>query len=66
MEEYNVSESDGVVTLCASVLEGSIGTNVTIEVSTNSGSALCECMLYYGALIFSELSLYSHFRVFLC
>ena len=49
MEEYNVSESDGVVALCVSVLEGNIGTNITIEVSISNGSALCESMLHYGA-----------------
>ena len=51
MEEYNVSESDGVVTLCVSVLEGNIGTNITIEVSISNGSALCESMLHYGAFV---------------
>jgi len=50
MEEYIVSELDGDVTLCVSVLEGNIGTNLTLEVSTINGSALCESILHCRAL----------------
>ena len=50
MEEYIVSESDGDVTLCVSVLEGNIGTNLTLEVATINGSALCESILHCRAL----------------
>lgn len=58
MEEYIVSESDGDVTLCVSVLEGNIGTNLTLEVSTISGSALCESIRHCRAL-----SVKIHFRM---
>jgi len=45
MEEYSVSESDGVVTVGVLVLEGSLRTVVLLELSTINGSALCESML---------------------
>ena len=48
MEEYSVSESDGVVRVCVSVLEGSLGANISLELSTINGSALCEsaCVVF--------------------
>jgi len=42
MEEYGVSESDGVVTVGVLVLEGSLGANISLELSTINGSALCK------------------------
>ena len=53
MEEYSVSESDGIVTVGVLVLEGSLGTNITIELSIVNGSALCEShyVVHYRALI---------------
>jgi len=41
-EEYSVSEVDGVVTVGVLVVEGSLGTDVTLELSTINGSASCE------------------------
>ena len=40
MEEYAVFESDGVVTLVVSVMEGDIRTSITVALSTMNGSAL--------------------------
>ena len=40
MEQYGVFESDGVVTLVISVMEGTIRTPITIALSTINGSAL--------------------------
>lgn len=45
MEEYSVSESDGVVTVGVLVLEGSLRTVVLLELSTINGSALCGSIL---------------------
>jgi len=42
MEEYRVSELDGVVVLNVSVLNGSIGTNILLKVTLNGGSAMCK------------------------
>jgi len=41
-EEYSVSEMNGVVTVGVLVLEGSLGTDLTLELSTINGSASCE------------------------
>lgn len=64
MEEYSVSESDGIVTVGVLVLEGSLGTNITIELSTVNGSALCEShyVVHYRALI--QFVLTQPFNVF--
>ena len=40
MERYTVFESDGVVTLVVSVMEGNIRTPITVALSTINGSAL--------------------------
>jgi len=48
MEEYTVFESDGVVTLTVSVIEGSIRTSITVELSTINGSALGKVMILFG------------------
>jgi len=48
MEEYTVFESDGVVTLVVSVMEGNIRTSITISLSTINGSALGEFMGLIG------------------
>jgi len=40
MEEYTVFESNGVVTLVVSVMEGNIKTRITASLSTINGSAL--------------------------
>jgi len=40
MEEYTVFESNGVVTLVVSVMEGNIKTPITASLSTINGSAL--------------------------
>jgi len=45
MERYNVSESDGVVTLVVLLLEGSIGTPITVALSTINGSAISKFQL---------------------
>ena len=50
MEEYCVSESDSVVTVGASVLEGSLGTGITLDLSTVSGSALCKFGVLCGVI----------------
>lgn len=42
MQEYFVSESDGTVTVGVSMLEGSLGTGITLDLSSVSGSALCK------------------------
>lgn len=41
-EEYTVFESDQVVTLVVSVLEGSVRAAMTVTLSTINGSALSE------------------------
>jgi len=48
MEEYTVFESDGVVTLVVSVMEGNIRTSITVSLSTINGSALGEFMGLIG------------------
>ena len=48
MEEYTVFESDGVVTLVVSVMEGHIRTSITVSLSTINGSALGEFMSLIG------------------
>ena len=48
MEEYTVFESDGVVTLVVSVMEGNIRTSITVSLSTINGSALGEFMGLVG------------------
>ena len=48
MEEYTVFESDGVVTLAVSVIEGSIRTSITVALSTINGSALGKVMILFG------------------
>ena len=40
MQEYRVCESNGVVTLVVSVMEGNIRTPITVVLSTINGSAL--------------------------
>ena len=45
MERYNVSESDGVVTLVILLLEGTIGTPITVALSTINGSAISKFQL---------------------
>jgi len=40
MEEYTVFESDGIVTLVVSVLEGNIRTPITVAMAAVNGSAL--------------------------
>jgi len=47
MDEYSVSESDGVVTVCVSVLESCLGTDIALELSTVNGSALCESVIHF-------------------
>ena len=48
MEEYTVFESDGVVTLVVSVMEGNIRTSINVSLSTINGSALGEFMGLVG------------------
>ena len=48
MEEYTVFESDGVVTLVVSVMEGNIRTSISVSLSTINGSALGEFMGLVG------------------
>ena len=48
MEEYTVFESDGVVTLVVSVMEGNIQTPITVALSTVNGSALGKFMVLIG------------------
>ena len=42
MEEYSVSESDGIVMLSVSVLSGSIETSFPLELTLSGGSAMCK------------------------
>lgn len=44
-EEYTVFESDQVVTLVVSVLEGSVRAAMTVALSTINGSALSESVI---------------------
>ena len=48
MEQYGVFESDGVVTLVISVMEGNIRTSINVSLSTINGSALGEFMGLVG------------------
>ena len=61
MDEYSVSETDGVVTVGVLVLEGSLGTGVTLELSTIIGSALCEFIRIWCLKFTSLLIAYSTF-----
>ena len=50
MEEYTVFESDGVVTLAVSVMEGNIRAPITVALSTINGSALGKITVLVGVL----------------
>ena len=45
---YTADESDGVVTLMISVLEGSLDAEVVINLSTSDDSAVCKLMRAHG------------------
>ena len=48
MQDHKVSESDGVVTLVVSVMEGNIGTPISVALSTVNGSALGRFTVLFG------------------
>ena len=58
MEQYGVFESDGVVMLVISVMEGNIRTPITIALSTINGSALGKCPVPIGGKSKTGIQLY--------
>ena len=58
MEQYGVFESDGVVTLVISVMEGTIRTPITIALSTINGSAFGEFTVHIGVKSKTGIQLY--------
>ena len=56
--QYSVDEGDGTVTLNVVVLQGVVSGTVTLQVSTEDGSATCECTQSTYSLKLDPLTLH--------